>query len=162
MGLILPRPYWFLHHAQFGLIYLERRLGTEDNLKMSENYWKKEWENAIEKTVISIEKHCLSFFIQTRVCLFFIEIGYLCLFGKACRMNLLELLSSRGEKFPVTTTKQGFHGSCWKITSIQMQRKSLTAFIREINPQYVPLMTYSNLTGLEWCTPLERATVVSF
>lgn len=43
-----------------------------------------------------------------------------------------------------------------------MQEKRLTPFIREINPQYVQLMTYSNLTGLEWCTPPERATIVSF
>lgn len=83
------------------------------------------------------------------------------MFGKACRMSLLELLSTSGERFPVTTTKRGFRGSCWKITFIQMQRKWLTPFIREINLQYVLLTTYCNLTGLEWSTPLERATVVS-
>lgn len=147
MGLILPKPYWFLHHSQFGLIYLEWRFGTKDNLKMSENHRKKEWENAHRENYHQSWKTSSVFFILTRVCLVYI-IDCLYLFGKECRISPLELLSSSGEWFPLTITKQGCHGSCGKIILIQMQIKQLTPFIRDINPQYVLLMTYSNLTGL--------------
>lgn len=83
------------------------------------------------------------------------------MFGKACCMSLLELLSCGGARFPVTNTEWGFCVSCWKITIIQMQRKWLTYFIREISLPYVLFMTSSNLTGLIWGTLLLRVIVVS-
>lgn len=129
-------PYWFLSHAQFGLICVEWRFGAKDNLKMSKTQCKKrekwekkckKWENAHRENCHQYWKTVPFFFVLTRLYLVFLKIGYPHLFGKMSHEKQRGKISSYHQEVRIF----------WQLLKDHFnpdEEKGLSPFIREINP----------------------------